>query len=305
MKNTYIKELLLISKVTSLLPFNVDKKGNISRVNKCYSIFVMALLLTVQSINIYYRCKLVYHEVLILIDIVDILLHVYSTLNCSNFIIQSIFLNENNWRILKEDLRIETLGINFYLLNFIFSLYMFFETLQYFQYYPVIIFLPDILHSYLVLASTLNINTFLNAINRHVKKLRNKIENDTISLINYNIMIRRTSVSNIKNSLYECITLFRIIDTFNEVYGVQILGIAGAILLFVTDNVKLIIFSSRDFYDCSEEEFIQIIKIIFVKFLKGCQYIVIMYLIFTYLNIIFFLFSDIWNINCVTLFSDN
>lgn len=38
----------------------------------------------------------------------------------------------------------------------------------------------------------------------------------------------------------------RVIKAFNQVYGKQILGTAGVILIFLTDNVRIIIMQSDD-----------------------------------------------------------
>uniref|UniRef100_A0A6P7FNH2 Uncharacterized protein LOC114329578 n=1 Tax=Diabrotica virgifera virgifera TaxID=50390 RepID=A0A6P7FNH2_DIAVI len=72
--------------------------------------------------------------------------------------------------------------------------------------------------------------------------------------------------------MWHMITFLKSVAAFDRIYGLQILGISGIILFFISDNVKLIIYVfAFDNWRDNEDDYVINIQIIFFKFWNCCN----------------------------------
>ncbi|XP_057659338.1 uncharacterized protein LOC130895805 [Diorhabda carinulata] len=86
------------------------------------------------------------------------------------------------------------------------------------------------------------------------------------------ILVMYSKMYPLKQHMHQVIILLRGIKAFGKIYGAQVLGICGTVLLFVSDSMKIVVFLvAYDLEDDNEQDFISDVSICIFKFWNSCQ----------------------------------
>ncbi|EEZ99383.1 gustatory receptor 86 [Tribolium castaneum] len=235
---------LKLSTIFSLLPSNNGRKI----CNLVHRTSTIVCLLLICAINLYARQTTYYNHIQNLRKMVDVLIHVFTTLSNINSVVLA-FLRSEVWSVLVAKTEIRNRGnVIFYALTFLYLFYGYCEISFYAKINPfIVIFLfPELVNNFLILLSILNINYFANQLKDMLVVFRQGLENEKFKL---NFLAKNEAnpfiVSRIFGLQSRCdyhlnyfIKICTKIDAFNKIYGWQILIFAATLLVFMYDSLN-------------------------------------------------------------------
>ncbi|KAJ8951523.1 hypothetical protein NQ318_000220 [Aromia moschata] len=108
----------------------------------------------------------------------------------------------------------------------------------------------DHINFYMLLTTVLLINSFANQISKRIMDIKFELEQETKILLklkactaNRNVLFEKfKSVTKVNDIFISMVDILKCAQALNSIYGIQILGIASVIMLFITDTLNTVFY---------------------------------------------------------------
>lgn len=246
------------------------------------TIFILALYI----INVTFRIKF-YYLSLDKVNLFDFMIHTLTATVTIIIVIKGAISKDADWeqmtktsqRILKSKNSSRYL---FYVINTIYFVHIICHIVVYSVITPNIylVIVPGMFNIYIVLITILNVNNTVTSLKNELASLTAKLKIAPMALrkISFNeknpylVLPRfKSKYGDLKLILKRFVQIHYRIEAFSNIYGVQLLGISGIILMYVIDQVKLVIYVFNE-YDVEERNFAT--RVLIVKTCQVCNFLV-------------------------------
>lgn len=278
---------LAFSNILHLLPSS-DKQLPFEIIHGLCIVLTLTLM---HTLNLYLRLNYYYKWVRSLEELLDIFIHSVMTLTNVNTVIISTFFCKAAWINLYSDARTQYVdrfssdksNLYFVLLLVLYITQTTSEFLFYKRYsYGVIVYLiPGFVNIFLLLINSLNIYYFANKLKDMLVTCQINLQQEKQKLLkiqqsntNPDIVSQVFSkISKMDEHLQYFLSMCKKINSFNKIYGLQILLFATVFLLFAYENLNIALKEGFN----HPKQFEAHLKLSLIKLLKCCSLLVIMF----------------------------
>lgn len=279
---------LVFSNILHLLPTS-DKWLTSEIIHGACMVLTLILM---HALNLYLRVNYYYKWVRSLEELLDIFIHTLMTLTNVNTVIVSTFFYKTAWLNLWSDSRkqyIDTFSSdksNFYfailIVLYIIQTVSEFHFYKQYSYRVIIYLIPGFVNLFILLINSLNIYYFANKLKNMLVTCNINLQQEKQKLLKiqqsdtnpYIVSQVFSKISKIDENLQYFITICKKVNSFNRIYGLQILLFASVFLGFAYENLNVALKEGFN----KPTQFKTQLTLSLIKLLKCCSLLVILFL---------------------------
>jgi hypothetical protein len=292
---------LKLSKILSLLPpHNVRRPRSFCAT--LHGLFIILVLLGMFAANVTTRTFFYYRHLQNLEKLLDAVIHTFTTLTNVNSLVCSVFLHRKHWTIMLNDAknRFEKTNSDLYfcILTLLFALQTYFEIYFHARLgHRIIMYLiPSFVNVFIILISVLNINYFAGQLKNMLATFRKNLKLEKLRLdeirkteTNPHLVSRMLEESSRADDTFRnFVDICHRLNSFNKIYGWQILNFAAVVLIFAYENLNVAfreVFKNNKYSVHSE--------IVLIKMLK-CFNFLVRRIDTNFIKVLLRVFADFW-----------